>query len=91
MGYQRSTKYTAEYNGQLKVAILDVLNDATSAMSTSELQSHSIILASATPQKIARILNEMIEMGIVRKAKSKSAGRMVYILTATLEAQGYEV
>lgn len=91
MSYQRSTKYTAEYNGALKVAILDVLSEANESVSTSYLQGNSIVLATATPQKIARVLNEMIEMGLVLKSKSKSTGRMMYVLRAKMEEQGYDV
>ena len=91
MGYQHSTKYTAEYNGALKVAILDVLSQADESVSTSYLQSNSIVLVTATPQKIARVLNEMIEMGIVLKSKSRSTGRMMYVLRAKMEEQGYDV
>lgn len=84
------SKYSAEYNGQLKVSILDVLSEANSSITTSDIQAHSIFCAQATPQKMARVLNEMVEMGIVRKAKSKSTGRMKYILTSKMEEQGYE-
>ncbi len=84
------SKYSAEYNGQLKVSILDVLSDATESMTTSEIQANSVFCAQATPQKMARVLNEMVDMGIVRKAKSKSTGRMKYILTSKMEEQGYE-
>ena len=86
----RASKYSAEYNGQLKVAILDVLVDATESMTTSDIQANSIFCSRATPQKMARVLNELVEMGIVRKAKSKATGRMKYITTAMMEAQGYE-
>ena len=84
------SKYSAEYNGQLKVSILDVLPEATDSITTSEIQSHSIFCAQATPQKMARILNEMVDMGIVMKAKSKSTGRMKYILTSKMKELGYE-
>lgn len=85
------SKYSTEYNGQLKVSILDVLSEATESISTSEIQARSIFCAHATPQKMARVLNEMIEMGLVLKSKSKSTGRMMYVLRAKMEEQGYDV
>lgn len=86
----KASKYSAEYNGQLKVAILDVLSEATESITTSDIQARSIFCAQATPQKMARVLNELVEMNIVRKGKSRSTGRMKYITTAMMEAQGYE-
>ena len=84
------SKYSAEYNGQLKVAILDVLSDMKESITTSDIQACSIFCPQATPQKMARILNEMVDMGIVMKAKCKSTGRMKYILTSVMREQGYE-
>lgn len=84
------SKYSAEYNGQLKVAILDVLSEATESITTSDIQKRSLFCAGATPQKMARVLNELVEMDIVRKAKSKATGRMKYILTSVMKEQGYE-
>ena len=48
------SKYSAEYNGHLKVSILDVLSDAAESMTTSEIQANSVFCAQATPQKMAR-------------------------------------
>ena len=87
----KAKKYNAEYNGQLKVAILDALNEATESITTSDIQTRSLFCAQATPQKMARVLNEMVEMGIVSKAKSKSTGRMKYILTSKMREEGYDV
>ena len=86
----KTTKYSAEYNGQLKTSILDVLADAEESMTTSDIQAHSIFCAQATPQKMARVLNELVEMGIVMKGKSRSTGRMKYITTAMMNQLGYE-
>ena len=44
-----------------------------------------------TPQKMARILGHLIEMGNVVKAKSKSKNRMVYKSLAVMRDQGYDV
>lgn len=83
------SKYSAEYNGQLKTSILDVLSEMTESITTSEIQARSVFCAQATPQKMARVLNEMVDMGIVMKAKCRSTGRMKYILTSVMREQGY--
>ena len=72
----RKSKYSAEMNGQIKVELFSTLAEAGEYDNpTIEwIQNHSIYLKNFTTQKLSRSLNEMVEMGFVRK------GRMVYRL-----------
>lgn len=55
------------------------------------IKQQDIILAPYTTQKLARLLGSLVEMGVVRKGKSKSLGRMVYRLTSRMQEDGYDV
>lgn len=77
----RKSKYSTEVNGQIKVELFSTLAEAGEYDNpTIEwIQNHSIYLKGFTTQKLSRSLNEMVEMGFVRKGKLHS-GRMVYRL-----------
>jgi len=80
----RTSKYSPQLNGQIKMELLAALSEATEYDNpTLEwIQNHSIFLRGFTTQKLSRSLGEMVEMGFVRKGKLKSSGRMVYRLVA---------
>lgn len=81
-------KYTQEQEGSFKVAILDALGDAEIPMTIPEIkEAEPIVLSEVTSQKIARILNEFADAGLVKKGKSNAKKRMVYILVANLDEQ----
>ena len=86
----RVSQYSQETNAKIKVELMSTLKLATAAdqPTTDWIQRNSIILSSFTPQKLSRSLNEMWEMGIVKKGKNR-AGRMVYRLTEDMEKEGY--
>lgn len=50
-----------------------------------------MMLQPLTTQKIARLIGNLIEMGLVRKTMAKNLGRMVYKSVAVMARQGYEV
>lgn len=50
-----------------------------------------MFLNSVSSQKLARILAECVDMGLVRKAKSKASGLMMYKSVAVMREQGYDV
>lgn len=81
----RTSKYSARTNGMLKLATIDVLNTYPQAMTISDICVRDMTLTGQTTQKMSRILNELVEMGIVRKAKSKKKKRMVYMATCHLD------
>ena len=86
----RKSQYSTELNAQIKTNLIMTLQDATEAdlPTTDWLQRNNIILSGITPQKLSRSLNELWEMGLVKKGKNR-AGRMVYRLTANMEKEGY--
>ena len=86
----RVSKYSDKMNHQITFDTIEVLDASPVAMSISDICAARISLNGVTSQKMARILNELIEKGFVKKAKSKN-GRMMYKSTAVMEAQGYDV
>jgi hypothetical protein len=87
----RKSKYSTEVNGQIKVELFSTLAEAGEYDNpTIEwIQNHSIYLKNFTTQKLSRSLNEMVEMGFVRKGKLHS-GRMVYRLVGEISPIGQE-
>ena len=89
----RSTGRTmsVEKEGELRMRTLNILADSDEALTIDEIKSRDFILAPITTQKMARVIGHLIEMGLVRKAKSKSLGRMVYKAVSKMVEQGYDV
>lgn len=84
-------KYSKEQTAIWRGEILLRLSQSEEAMSIQQLQAGSIFLNGVSSQKLARILAECVDMGLVRKAKSKSSGLMMYKSVAVMKAQGYDV
>lgn len=84
----RKSKYSKEQTQALTVAALDVLAESPNALTISDICARRISLQGQTTQKMARVLNDLVEYGLVQKAKNR-AGRMLYMATAQLEEQGY--
>lgn len=72
-------KYSQTQNQELETKAFMVLAQTTQALSIPEICSQDFTLANQTPQKMARVLNNLCDMGAVIKAKDKSKGRMVYM------------
>lgn len=90
--YRRSgSKYSSEKNGEIRTRLLDVLANATESMSMKEMQAQDMILQELTTQKMARELNHLVDMGLVKKAQSRLKKSMVYKTTAMMESQGYNL
>ena len=85
-----SNKYSNTQNEQLIAAVVDVLEDSPVAMTISDICVRRPSLAGQTSQKMSRILNELIEYGLVRKSINKQTKRMMYISVNQLVSQGYE-
>ena len=86
--YRKTSKYTKAQTQAITLDALDVLNESPVALTISEICAQRGSLAGQTSQKMARCLNELVEMGMVEKTKSKS-GRMLYMAMSQLEGQGY--
>lgn len=72
-------KYSQTQNQELETKAFMVLAQTTQALSIPEICSQDFTLANQTPQKMARVLNNLCDLGAVIKAKNKSKGRMVYM------------
>lgn len=90
-GRSTGRKMSVEKEGELRMRTLSILADSDEALTIDEIKSRDFILAPITTQKMARVIGHLIEMGLVRKAKSKSLGRMVYKAVSKMVEQGYNV
>ena len=72
-------KYSQIQNQELETKAFMVLAQTTQALTIPEICGQDFTLSTQTPQKMARVLNNLCDMGAVIKAKDKSKGRMVYM------------
>lgn len=86
-----TTKYSTVQEGEFRFRVLDVLNNSEEALTIDEIKSQDMILQPLTTQKLSRVLGNLIEMGLVRKAKSRRMNRMVYKAVAKMVEQGYDI
>lgn len=85
----KKPKYTVEQSQEIMMRAFGALCDSETPMTIDEIQHSDLFLVSTTAQKMARVLNELVEKGVVAKTKSKG-GRMVYMSIEVLEKQGFE-
>lgn len=89
-GYKR--KYTKEQEGVFKVRALDILNNSEEALTINDIRaSDPMILGPVTSQKLSRVLGTLIDLGFVKKSKSREKNCMVYKAVSKMREQGYEV
>ena len=86
-GRSRSSSDKAR-DQMLAFETLSVLGESSVALTIDEICSRSFTLNGRTPQKMARILSELINMGLARKSMSKGRKRMVYMSVAKMEEMG---
>lgn len=72
-------KYPQMQNQELETKAFMVLAQTTQALTIPEICGQDFVLSTQTPQKMARVLNNLCDLGAVIKAKDKSKGRMVYM------------
>lgn len=72
-------KYSQAQNQELETKAFMVLAQATKALSIPEICGQDFTLSNQTPQKMARVLNKLCDLGAVIKAKDKTKNRMVYM------------
>ena len=90
MAYKKS-KYSAEYNSEMTVRFMDALCQAQEAVTIDQLKCYDMCLTDVTNQKAARILNNLVEMGIAVKGKNKVNNRVTYKAIGTMIEQGYDL
>lgn len=84
-------KYSKEQTAIWRGEILLKLSQSEEAMSIQQLQAGSMFLNGVSSQKMARILADCVDMGLVRKAKSRTSGLMMYKSVGVMQRQGYDV
>ena len=86
-----TSRYSREQSAEISVSALAVLENSSVALTIPEIQQADLSLVNSTPQKLARELSKLCEAGFVRKAQSKSKGRMVYMAISKMLEQGLEI
>ena len=87
----KTSKYSAQKNSEFTVRCIDVLENSPEAMSIADIQKSDMVLHDVTSQKLSRILNHLVEFGVIKKTKDRASGHMVYKSIKVMEEQGYEV
>lgn len=89
MAYKRS-KYSVQQTQCWSVAAMSVLSEAQEALTCEQIKRSDLLLTDVTPQKLSRILSELVTNGFVTKTKGRD-GRMRYKSIAVLQEQGYDI
>lgn len=88
------TRRDKEKDAELKIRILDILNNASDTVNPTLdwiKQQDPMTFSGYSTQKLSRLLGSLVEIGLVQKGKCKSLNRMVYRLTSKMIEDGYEV
>lgn len=86
---RQTSKYSKDFTDEMTGRIAVILAEEQEALNIQQIQLRDPNLVGITSQKMARMINHLIEVGLVAKAKGKD-GRMVYKCLATLEAEGVD-
>ena len=84
----KTSRYTKAETQMIEFETLEVLANSPIALTISEIQERSLTLVGRTSQKMARVLSDLVEKGLVRKTQSKAKKRMVYMAVSQMEALG---
>ena len=87
----KTSKYSKQQNSEFTMRCIEVLENNPEAMSIAQIQASDLVLHNITSQKLSRVLNNLVEFGIIKKTKDKASGHMVYKSTTVMAEQGYEV
>lgn len=83
--------YSSQMTNDITMRVLAVLMENHRPMTIAEICAEDICLRGITSQKITRSLTRLCEAGLIMKSKSKVKNRMVYVDTAVLEEQGFDL
>ena len=83
--------YSKQMTNDITMRVLSVLVENPRPMTIAEICNEDILLRGITSQKITRSLTRLCEAGLIMKAKSKAKNRMVYMDTAALKSQGFDL
>ena len=80
----QTSKYSKAFTDEMTGRIAVILADAPRALRIDEFAGYDMNLAGISSQKMARMLNHLVEMGVAIKRKDKD-GKMRYRAVALLE------
>ena len=63
----KKPKYTVEQSQEIMMRAFGALCDSQNPMTIDEIQQADLFLISTTAQKMARVLNELVEKGVIVK------------------------
>lgn len=83
--YKPNSKYSKKQNSEFEFGVLDALMKYPGEYLTIEgiKGANGYILGNLPSQKVSRVLNTLVDMGLVKKQKNKN--RMTYCSLATKE------
>ena len=86
------SKREKRVDNELEMRILDILYHATEYDNPTLdwIKNQDMIVGQYSTQKLSHIIGFLISMGLVKKGKSKSLGRMVYRSVSRMYEDGYE-
>lgn len=83
----RTSKYSEKFTSEMTGRIAIVLAESGEALNITQIQELDMMLTGITSQKMARMLNHLVDVGLVAKAKGRD-GRMRYKCLGAIEAEG---
>lgn len=86
----KKPKYSIELTQEIMMRAFSILSESSAPMTIDEIKQADIFLVNVTSQKISRVLSELCEKGFVKKTKSKSKNKMIYMSIEVLQKQGYD-
>lgn len=89
--YRKTSKYSVATTQELTMRALGVLADSGKPMTIDEICAADMGLHGQTTQKMARVLNELVEKGVAFKTQSKARKRMIYVSAQAMADQGYDI
>lgn len=85
----RKNTATKTQNQKYEFEVLSVLSESPVALTIPEICEKNMLLVGLSSQKMARILSDLVNMGLVRKSQSKAKGnRMIYMAESQLKYTG---
>lgn len=83
--------YSVAQTQEMTMRALGVLAEQARPLTITEICQGDIALTNATPQKMARCLGELVDMGVIKRSQNKRTKRMMYVSVEALEKQGYDL
>ena len=74
----RASKFTSAQNADMELSALVILTNSDRAMTINEIQHCDMSLNGYTQQKMARVLNNLVEKGFAIKSKNKENNRVMF-------------